>query len=255
MKRYILMLCIGLFFGMHADDSIVIHKQAKSPKVVKLDDIGMPKKLEAKIDAGKIVIRTADSGFSCTYRGHKTDMSKTVKVKKGGEKLELEFKKASKSQSFFEYIGSAFDKKEVHTDPHDARVNFDVVLPKNCEIKIKLGSGEIDIAGINGEIKVEAGSATIKAHSISHNAELSLGSGKIDVIYADNKLYTPKKCKIKAGYAQVTLAVPSSFCVKNKIKGAPFASKITNDCEPCAHNPDIIFEGGIGSGSVVIKKK
>lgn len=253
-------------FSTSAD--ITAQQPYKGTQHVTVADIGVPKIFDAKVDAGTITIRGANSGFSCSYVAHNTDPSKTVKVNHNNGTLEVAFKKGRDEGWSF------WSKKKIEEDTNAPKVDFDLALPKNCEITISLGGGLVQLTSLDGKIQVSSGagriksnalsgkvhvntgSGTVELHELQGDVHVNTGSGKIELSYADVKKDTPRKCTVKGGSASMVIKLPSSWCVKNKLR-ASIVSKVSNAFGDCAkkQRPDMVVYGGIGTGSVKIVKK
>ncbi len=239
MAKKMLIISSLLFLTVdQAECGLVSGMLSSQAQVVSENEIGMPKKLECDVDNGGIVIRGVDSNFSCKYTAHNIDPDETVKVKKSGDTLKVEFKKPRGQKG----LGNA-------------RVDFELALPRNCTIKINLGNGSVTVQSIDGRIKVAAGNASIKAYELTNDAKFEIGNGNCEISYKNSAENAPKKCKIKGGSLNAIITLPANFCVKNTLEATPFALTVTNEFAKCYKKPrDIIISGGIGAGSVKIIK-
>lgn len=240
MKKSIL-----LAFGLSSLVAIRMHALQTSGSLPKQSshtfsgqEIGRPEKVECKVDAGSIIIRGADKDFSCKYTAHNVDPQKTIKVKRGTKTLHVEFEKSG-----------IFKRQD------NAKADFEVVVPKNCEVKIKMGAGSIDVRAVDGKVKVDLGSGSLKAFDLMKDSEFDIGYGVCDLSHKNSKLNAPKKCKLKGGSLKATIGLPSQFCVKNKVDTTPFAVTVENSFAPCPTTPDIELDGSIGFGVLTIKKQ
>jgi len=197
----------------------------------------MPKKLELTCDNGSITIRGVDNNFSCKYSTQVVSAQDTVSVKTSDDTLKVEFKKPK---------GSAF---------RSARADFELDLPKNCTVKIKLGNGSVTIRSIDGHIDISAGAGKVKAYDLNNDIACNIGSGRCALSFKDSSANAPKKCKIKGGSLNAQVQLPAGFCVKNKLKGPLFTVKVNNAFDRCKKHPDVVISGGIGTGSLDIEKK
>ena len=60
-------------------------------------------------------------------------------------------------------------------------INLTVRAPKNMDVEVDDGSGEIDVAQMNGDIQIDDGSGTITIRDIRGDVEVDDGSGTVDI--------------------------------------------------------------------------
>ena len=64
---------------------------------------------------------------------------------------------------------------------HEARLDLEVTVPPNVPIRIKDGSGELDIRGVRGNVEVRDGSGAIRIRDVSGDVRVEDGSGGIEI--------------------------------------------------------------------------
>ena len=63
---------------------------------------------------------------------------------------------------------------------HDLTVDYDITTPKSSTVKAETGSGDLQLANLDGSVTAQTGSGDVKAQNLGPNARLSTGSGSID---------------------------------------------------------------------------
>jgi len=69
-----------------------------------------------------------------------------------------------------------------HIDRQDNRVvyiDYEITVPRNSQVNISTGSGDLEIKDINGPAELSTGSGDVNVFSVRNGAELSTGSGDI----------------------------------------------------------------------------
>ena len=59
-------------------------------------------------------------------------------------------------------------------------IDYDVTTPKSTTLKAETGSGNLNVANLDGAVTVQTGSGDVKAESLGSGAKLGTGSGTID---------------------------------------------------------------------------
>ncbi len=63
---------------------------------------------------------------------------------------------------------------------HDLTVDYDITTPKSSTVKAETGSGDLQLANLDGAVTAQTGSGDVKAQNLGANAHLETGSGSID---------------------------------------------------------------------------
>jgi hypothetical protein len=115
------------------------------------------------------------------------------------------------------------------------KADFRISVPKESEISVKLGIGAANISNLIGDMVFR------------------LGKGSLDCGWSS--LFLPPSIKIKLGSGIATLKVPEGARVRSLVKGMPFFYSYNSEVpEPSAGLPGITLKGGVGMGSIFVKK-
>ncbi|EFH83649.1 DUF4097 family beta strand repeat-containing protein [Ktedonobacter racemifer] len=66
--------------------------------------------------------------------------------------------------------------------------DFEITVPRNCDIQLKTGSGRINAQGVSGEVRMHTGSGAIDAREMQGQIDLSTGSGAVDIADLDGRI-------------------------------------------------------------------
>ncbi|HMQ10424.1 MAG TPA: DUF4097 family beta strand repeat-containing protein [Oligoflexia bacterium] len=131
---------------------------------------------------------------------------------------------------FSEHCSLAVDKKpesiwiEVKKNKkpwgEDCKVNFEISLPKKTDMEINIGSGNLNIIGVEGESKinigsgdlsykaawideitVKSGSGDINIHGLAGEVDILTGSGDVDLDYAEHAV--PASLVLRSGSGSI----------------------------------------------------
>lgn len=61
------------------------------------------------------------------------------------------------------------------------RINYTIEVPENTEVRLRNGSGDVQVTGIEGPVSLETGSGNIQVMRTQQRADVSAGSGDIVV--------------------------------------------------------------------------
>ena len=64
---------------------------------------------------------------------------------------------------------------------HDISISYEVVVPRNTELRSTSGSGSQEISSISGSLEANTGSGSLKISSIGSSVRAQSGSGTIDI--------------------------------------------------------------------------
>jgi DUF4097 and DUF4098 domain-containing protein YvlB len=90
-------------------------------------------------------------------------------------KLELK-KQGSKA-----VLVSLFKNQFPNINFRERVINLTVMVPKNMDVEVDDGSGELKIAQINGNIQIDDGSGEITVRDIRGDVDIDDGSGTVDI--------------------------------------------------------------------------
>ena len=76
---------------------------------------------------------------------------------------------------------SMFENRFPNINFRERVINLTVKMPKNIDLEIDDGSGEVKITQINGNIQIDDGSGEITIHDIQGDVDIDDGSGTVDV--------------------------------------------------------------------------
>lgn len=147
---------------------------------------------------------------------------------------------------------------------------LDIIIkaPKQIDLDIKLGSGDVNVTTIQGKFnfKVGGGDIVLTDTEISHlelrsgagdvsvtgyigSGDLKVGAGNIDLSY--NKNPVEGLLDLKVGSGTTTITVPNSAKISSKFKSG--TGSLTNELKD---SPDAKYKisGTSGTGDMVIKK-
>lgn len=60
-------------------------------------------------------------------------------------------------------------------------INYTIEVPGNTEVRVRNGSGDVTVQGIEGPVNLETGSGDIEVKSIARRVDISAGSGDISI--------------------------------------------------------------------------
>ena len=148
------------------------------------------------------------------------------------------------------------------------KLDITVKAPKQIDLDVKLGSGDVSVANIQGKFgfKVGGGDVALTDTEISHldlrsgagnvsvsgyigSGDLKVGAGNIDLSY--NKKPVEGLLDLKVGSGTTTISVPNSAKISSKFKSG--TGSLTNELKD---SPDAKYKisGTSGTGDMVIKK-
>lgn len=203
---------------------------------------------EVKIESrsGKVSI-TSTEGDKATVQVNKNAFSDRCKlsVNRKGSKLEIDVKGKGK--------------------PGDCNVDFALKVPKAVDVDLRVGDGNVDITGLEGELELKAGSGDFSADGrfskveaktgsgkihmkgLLGEAEFRVGSGSIDLTYPETP--SPGELEIKIGSGDSTVSVPKGTVLFANFKGGH--GKVTNELGDTKNAPfKIVARSGQGNLNV-----
>lgn len=125
---------------------------------------------------------------------------------------------------------------------HNCEVDFDIELPKQTDLNIKVGSSDVNVKDIKGklifstgsgdinfsgeatEVEGRSGSASIRITGMNGDGDFKSGSGDLELTY----LEVPKarNVSIKSGSGDSTIHLPAGSAVKASLKSG--SGDVTN---------------------------
>ncbi len=150
----------------------------------------------------------------------------------------------------------------------ECQVNVNVSGPKNVGIKLKNGSGDIQIKDTHGAVEYKIGSGDVNIHAkvtelhgksgsgdlvaigLSGNAQIDSGSGEMKLTY--NKCPNKGKIDIHSGSGDAIVNLPADSTVTTSFKAG--SGELKNDFGT-SENPKLSISMKAGSGSLSIKRK
>jgi DUF4097 and DUF4098 domain-containing protein YvlB len=148
------------------------------------------------------------------------------------------------------------------------RLDVSVKAPKQVDLDVKLGSGDVSVANIEGkfDMKIGSGDVAMTDAEISHldlrsgagnvsvagyigSGDIKVGAGNIDVSYNKNPI--EGLLDLKVGSGTTTILLPNSSKISSKFKSG--TGSLTNELKD---SPDAKYKisGTSGTGDMVIKK-
>lgn len=217
-----------------------------------------PKEFEVKDLTGVSVENTSGKVFITETDGSKAYVVATknkfgdkckMTVERSGNKLVIKLEKTS---SFF--------------STEECNVDFQVKVPKNVDLNITLGSGNLTVKGIHGDLAFKIGSGDILAdgtfrkisgfsgsgkialRGLIGGGELKTGSGDMDLTYAVASLNG--ELELKTGSGRTTILFPKGAKIKTNFKAG--SGKLSNEL---GDTPEASFKVSMktGSGDLNIK--
>jgi hypothetical protein len=64
---------------------------------------------------------------------------------------------------------------------HEAKLDLEVTVPQNIPIRVKDGSGELEIRGVRGNVDVTDGSGSLRIRDVAGDVRVNDGSGGIEI--------------------------------------------------------------------------
>lgn len=161
------------------------------------------KKLQLKNLSGDVVIKASKNNkVVVNYEKIKFSEHCDLKIEKKPETLLLEVKKNKKPWG------------------DDCKVSFDISLPKKMDMQVNVGSGNVDITGIEGEseinmgsgdlsyraawldeLTVRSGSGDTNVQGLAGDVDILTGSGEINLDYAEHAV--PASLQIRSGSGDI----------------------------------------------------
>lgn len=192
----------------------------------------IPTSLDIAIKSATILIKGVEDTFSYNYTTYNLD-SDDINVTTNNGKWHISEKKSSA------------------INPHTF---FEFRVPKGCNIKMKLKSGDIHIDTIENDIDIELDSGNVFANNISSKTNFTIKEdGMLDILYQPK---TPQqtKCTIQGNSITTNIVIPHKFCVvvdSNGIDSKTLASY--SSCKESEAN--IIVDDNAQSGKMKIIKR
>ena len=151
-------------------------------------------KLELPVAGLQNMQITCEAGFLKLYGVDGADhikVSATVKIDSippdsVSDFLEQHVLLALERRSSKAFLESAFKKE--HQMAADARIDLNVVVPKNLPVRIEDGSGRIEIKDLGAGLKINDGSGSIHIRDTRGNIRIEDGSGEIQITDVEGNL-------------------------------------------------------------------
>lgn len=86
------------------------------------------------------------------------------------------------------HLVSMFENRFPNISFRERVINLTVKVPKNMDVEVDDGSGEVMIAQINGNIQIDDGSGEIHIRDIRGDVDIDDGSGTVDVRNVDGSV-------------------------------------------------------------------
>ncbi len=200
--------------------------------------------------SGKVFITETDTekAYVVATKNKFGDKCKS-KVERSGNKLVIKVEKAS---SFF--------------STEECNIDFQVKVPKNVDLDIALGSGNLSVKGIHGDLAFKIGSGDILAdgtfkkisgisgsgkvalRGLTGGGELKTGSGDMDLTYAGTSLNG--ELDLKTGSGRATILFPKGTKIKTHFKAG--SGELSNELGETREAP---FKVSMKTGSGDLKIK
>jgi hypothetical protein len=141
---------------------------------------GRPK-VQVRLDDGDVQVITSDSNqveFRVKFEGYTLNQNLILETKQEGNEVELT---GRTKQGIGISIGVSF-----------RRLHAEVRMPKNADLQIHTGDGDIDVSEVNGEVQLQSGDGKIRVTRINGDVDLHSGDGSInaDALKGRIKLHT-----------------------------------------------------------------
>ncbi len=209
------------------------------------------KALHLKNSSGNVKISTSSSNGKAYVEIEKVKFEKncTLKMDKTDDALTVEV-----------------DKVGLFSN-NDCKIHFNIKVPKEVALHLKMGSGDLNVKGTKGTIdfilgsgdaKIDAeiqsldattGSGSIEAMGIYGNANIKSGSGNVRLLY---KTAPPQALvNIMTGSGDATIYLPSTTQISTDFKAG--SGQLSNELTNSTDAPFKILMKA-GSGSLQIKK-
>lgn len=149
----------------------------------------------------------------------------------------------------------------------DCEVNFEVRTPKQVELEIKNGAGDVIARQIEGEVEFQVGSGAVTidgaavsklegkvgsgkiiATGLTGGADVKTGAGDINLTYATKP--GRKDIEIRTGTGDGLLILPEGSLVKTKFRSG--TGRLENQIGENPSGTEVEFHSG--TGSLTIKK-
>ena len=226
-----------------------IATHAEAAEIVKKAFPGVTiKKLDLQNAAGEVVIKggAAEAGVTATKR--KFDKGCTLKIELEGDTL---------------VVDNTNDDND-----NDCEVDLSIALPRNVNLDLKIGAGDVNASGVAGELEFKLGSGDLVVSNAALTAvdgksgsgditlsgsiaqgELKIGAGNATVNYTE----APGKgsLDIKLGTGNAIVNLPKDSKVKTSFRSA--LGSLTNEVGDTVNAPYTI-SGSAGVGDLTIKK-
>jgi DUF4097 and DUF4098 domain-containing protein YvlB len=139
---------------------------------------------------------------------------------------------------------------------HNISIDYDVTTPRSTTLKAHTGSGDLQLAGIEGAVIGESGSGSIHADNLGANARLDTGSGSV---HASN-IHGASSLQTGSGDLELTLTAPGDVKAQtgsgsiriDGLSGGLRAGSGSGSVE-VAGNPTAEWRLETGSGGVRLK--
>jgi DUF4097 and DUF4098 domain-containing protein YvlB len=140
--------------------------------------------LEVETGSGNIEIRTGDS--------NQVEVTGRIKVSDwfGGDNGDEKVKRLEANPPIQQ---SGNDVRIGHIDDpelrHNISISYEVVVPKNTQLRSRTGSGNQVISGVHGPAQINSGSGTLKISDIGEDLRADAGSGNIDIDHVNGNVH------------------------------------------------------------------
>jgi DUF4097 and DUF4098 domain-containing protein YvlB len=139
---------------------------------------GRPK-VQVRLDDGSVQVITSDSDqveFRVKFEGYTLDRNLFLQTRQEGNEVEL-------TARVKHGVSLGLPVKRLHAEIH---------MPKNADLRIRTGDGDIDVSDVNGEVHLQSGDGKIRATRIDGELDLHTGDGAItaDALKGTVKLRT-----------------------------------------------------------------
>src|SRR5262245_36109058 len=125
---------------------------------------GRPK-VQVRLDDGSVQVITSDSKqveFRVKFEGYTLNRNLILEARQEGSEIEL----------------TARTKDGISIGV-PKRLHAEVRMPKDSDLQIRTGDGDIDVSEVNGEVQLQSGDGKIRVTRVNGDVDLQSGDGAI----------------------------------------------------------------------------
>jgi DUF4097 and DUF4098 domain-containing protein YvlB len=127
---------------------------------------GRPK-VQVRLDDGSVQVITSDSNqveFRVKFEGYTLNRNLILDTRQEGSEVGL----------------TARTKNGISIGVPFKRLHAEIRMPKNADLEIRTGDGDIDVSEVNGEVQLQSGDGKIRVTRVNGNVDLHSGDGAIN---------------------------------------------------------------------------